>query len=580
MFLISSKGMLKSFIIKGFKNSANLKKSLFSVLVAFVVIILVNAISSTIFKRFDLTTEKRYTLNPATLKMLENLDDYVYFKVYLDGNLPTGLKRFRNQIREMLDEFGAHSRNVVYDIINPMQAPDPEGLMEILAQSGIQPTQVQRKAEDATSQQVVFPGAIVTYRNMEVPVNLLVSQGVMQHYEEVLNNSVQALEFNLASAVRELIEEKRKSIGFVEGQGELSNIQMASIAGNLSKFYDISRVDVDDNLEEILKFNTLVIAKPVNPFSEKQKFVLDQFIMHGGKVLWLIDPVFASMDSLRPPATQTIGMPNPVNLDDMLFRYGVRLNSILVKDLNSVAIPMITGMVGNNPNYSLVPWPFFPLLDAASEHEIVKNINLVAGHFASTIDTVQASEIKKIPLLKTSPYTRLINSPATISFDFLKEPLNKDLFNYGEKVVAYLMEGRFESVFRNRQNPGAQVPLNIEIRNKSLKTAMIVAADGDLIKNGVGARGEPLQLGFDPNTRTTYGNLDFIVNCLNYLTDDSGILQTRAKDYRIRLLDKEKANLGKTVIQLANNIIPIIAILVFGLVRVWWRKKRYGTKVR
>ncbi len=558
--------------------STKMKNSLIRILVTIVIIFAINAISKNNFHRFDLTAEKRYTLGPATLRMIENLDDFVYFKVYLDGNLPPGLKRFRNQIREMLDEFAAHSKNIVYDFINPLQAPDRDGLMDMLAKSGIQPTQVQRKASDATSRQVVFPGALVTYRNMEVGVNLLVSQGVMQHHEDVLNNSVQALEYNLATTIRQLTEEKRKAIGFVEGQGELSNLQMAGIADNISKFYDISRVVIDNNIEEVLKFQTLVIAKPNSPFSERQKFIIDQFIMSGGKLLWLVDPVFASMDSLRPPATQTLGMPNLVNLDDMLFRYGVRLNSILVKDMRSVAIPMITGMIGDKPNYSLVPWPFFPLLDAASEHEIVKNINLTAGEFTSTIDTVLADGVVKIPLLETSPYTRLLPTPTAISFDFLKEPINERLYNNGEQVVAYLLKGNFESVFRSRQNPGVQLPANFEKLNRSVETAMIVVADGDLIKNGVDSRGVPLPLGFDPNTRTTYGNLDFIINSLNYLTDDSGILQTRAKDWRIRLLDRARANQGKTAIQLSNTMVPIFAILVFGLIRFWWRRKRYGAK--
>jgi len=563
---------------KGGDSSKKMRNSLLTVLIAIVLIFIVNAFSARNFSRFDLTAEKRFTLNPATLAMIENLDDIVYFRIYLDGNLPPGLKRFRNQIREMLDEFRAYTNNIMFDFINPMQAPDRDGLMEMLVSRGIQPTQVQRRADDATSQQVVIPGALVSYRDMEVPINFLVSQGAHQHHEEVLNNSVQALEYNLANAIRELIQDERKLIGFVQGQGDLQNLQLADVAENISRFYDIVRVEIDNNLEEILEFETLVLPKPTIPFDERQKFIIDQFIMQGGKVFWLLDPVFATMDSLRPPATQTIGMPNLVNLDDMLFRYGVRLNSVLVKDLRSVSIPMITGMVGDSPSYSLVPWPFFPQLDAASDHVIVRNINLVAGEFTSTIDTVTSSGIIKTPLLQTSQYTRIIPTPSPISFAFLREPLDERNFNAGEQNVAYLLEGRFESVFRNRPNPGVDLPIGFEFRENSLNTSMIILADGDIIKNPIDTRGNPQPLGFDPNTRVTYGNLDFMINAINYLTDDSGILQTRSKEWRIRLLDRARANQNKIAIQLANTILPILTILIFGVFRVFWRRRKFGKK--
>jgi len=554
------------------------RQNIIQLLSGLAIIIALNALGSVWFARFDLTSEKRYTLTEGTRNMLRQLDDIVYFRVYLDGNFPAGFKRLRNQTREMLDEFRAYSDKVQYEFINPIQGSGREGLMDMLIQKGLQPTQLQVRADDATSQQVIFPGALVSYRGKEVPLQLLQDQ-IGKPAEDVLNNSAQALEYNMASVIRQLTTTQKEKVGFLEGQGELANRHVADIATSLSDFYQVERVRIDHNLEEILNYRTLIVAKPLMPFSEPQKFIIDQFIMHGGSVLWLIDPVFASMDSLQPPAFETVGMAWPVNLDDMLFRYGVRLNPNLLMDLRAAPIPVTTGMIGDRPQISLLPWYFFPLAEPAGNHKIIKNLNLVRTEFVSSIDTVTAPDVEKTILLRTSPYTRVVATPAEIALRILQQQPDERQYAAGAQNVGVLLEGSFESVFRNRVVPGVTLPKGFRRRDQSLHTAMVVVADGDIIRNQFGQGGQPLPAGYDRFSGETFANRDFIMNAVNYLADDSGILEARAKDVRLRMLDRTRVNRSRTLIQVTNILIPVLLVVIFGSLRFIWRKRRFSVKV-
>lgn len=553
------------------------RRNIMQLLLGIAIILAVNALGSVKFARFDLTSEKRYTLTEGTRSMLRQLDDLVFFRVYLEGNFPAGFKRLRNQTREMLDEFRAYSGNLQYAFVNPLEAPDRDGLMDMLVQKGLQPTQLQVREDDATSQQIIFPGALVSYRGKEVPLKLLQDQ-VGKPAEDVLNNSGQALEYQLANTIRQLTATSRQKVAFLEGHGELENRYIADLANSLSDFYQVERLPLQNNLAELLEFKTLIAAKPQIAFTEEEKFLLDQYIMQGGSMLWLVDPVFATMDSLVPPSFESIGMAWPLNLEDLFFRYGVRLNTDLLMDLRAAPIPVTTGMVGDRPQISLLPWYFFPLLDPVGDHKIVKNLNLVRSEFISSLDTVSAGGIEKTILLQTSPYTRVVPTPARVALELLQQQADEQEYQAGPRSVAVLLEGSFQSVFRNRLKPEVTLPEGMTLREESLPTAMIVAADGDLVRNQFGQGGQPLPLGYDRYSGETFANLDFIMNAVNYLADDSGILEARVKEVRLRMLDRTRINRDKIRIQLTNLLLPVLLLAMFGTLRFIWRKRRYAGK--
>lgn len=557
-------------------------------------LILLNIIGSFLFYRIDLTSEKRYSLTSATRDMLRELDDVVYLKVYLDGEFPAGFKRLQNETREMLNQFRAYSDNIQYEFIDPSASPDKasrEALYTQLVQSGLNPTNLNVRDKSGTSSTLIFPGAIISYKDKEIPLSLLNTQ-VGRPPEEVLNNSVQALEYNLANAIKKLNTKEKPRIAFIEGHGELPALLTAGIEQSLSEFYTIDRVRIDGQLSALTernvsgadsskyniknKYKAIIIAKPDSIFSkdERDKFIIDQFVMRGGKILWMIDPVYAEMDSLRSK-TETVGITNELNLDDMLFNYGVRLNSNLLVDLNALPIPVV---VDAQKNQKMIPWLFFPVLIPQSQHPIVRNLNAIKSEFISSIDTVEAPGIKKTILLSSSRYTRVLNTPVMIRLAYLHQQPEVQAFNQPNQPVAVLLEGQFVSLFLNRI-PGelAEAP-EVGFLPKSKPTAMIVVSDGDIIKNQVqmGETGMvPLPLGYDRHTRQQFGNQEFILNAMNYLCDDSGLLNVRSREVRLRTLDMEKVNSNKLFWQLINTVAPILILLVFGFIIATYRRRKY-----
>ncbi len=541
-------------------------------------VIAVNIIGAVRFTRIDLTSEKRYSLTRATQNMLRDLDDIVFFKVYLEGNLPAEFRRLRNDTREMLDEFNAYSDHVQFQFISPSEEvnDDPRQLQQFyrkLSDKGLEPTQIQMRAGDGTSQRVIFPGALVSYKDKEVPLHLL-QDHLGLSIREVLHNSSLALEYNLAATIRQLTAEKKERIAFLEGNGELKPQYVASVKESLERFYVVERVEIKGSYQNISDYKTLISAKPRKPFTEEDKFILDQFLMNGGSMLWLVDPVFADMDSLKQ-AWETIGMAWDINMDDFFFRYGVRLNPELIKDLNAAPLPVTTGPVAGRPQINLLPWYYFPLITPTADHEIVKNLNVIRTEFISSIDTVEAPGIDKHLLLKSSPYTRVMPVPVLISLDILQRPVDESLYSGPPETVAVLLEGNFESLFRNRLMPEVELPEDFQRRNTGLPAAMIVVADGDIIRNQFESDGRPLPLGYDRYSGQTFGNKDFIMNAMNYLTDNSGIIEARAKDIRLRLLDDQRVKNHQMSIQVVNTTLPVLLILAFGAIRLAWRKRRY-----
>lgn len=576
------------------KERKNIRKThLIQLALILVVIVLLNVIGSFIFTRFDLTSEKRFTLSKATRGILNELDDYVYFRVYLEGDFPAGFKNLRRETKEMLDEFRAYSKYVDYEFINPAignTAAERNQNYQILADRGLKPTDLQVRTNEGTEQKIIFPGALVNYRDKEIAVDLLDNQLNMPP-EASLNASVQNLEFKFADVLQKMTRLQKPAIAFIEGHGELSEADVFDITQSLQDNYRVERITIDGNISALTRrsepdnhgeirvlpnYDAIVIAKPTKKFDEKDKFIVDQYIMYGGKILWLIDPVQASMDSLQATES-TVAVDLDLNLDDQLFTYGVRLNKNLILDLNSAAIPLRTGQVGGQAQIEFYRWFYFPLLNAASEHPLARNLNAVKATFVSSIDTAMTGGIKKTPLLKTSNYSRISGMPALVTLAMLREEPDQRMFNRSGQNVAYLLEGSFSSLFANRMPPEILESKEISFVDQSKKTSMIVVADGDIIQNQFHVpKGYPLPLGYDQYTRQTYGNKDFVLNAISFLAIGDGLIGIRSRDIKIRLLDNSLINRTRLNWQLINTLLPVLVVVVFGLLLTFYRRKRYS----
>ncbi len=571
------------------------KNNIIQLLLVMVVITLINIISGYVFTRFDLTSEKRYSLAPATKKVVKHLDDVMFFKVYLSGDLPPAFQRLANETREMLDEFRAYSKFVQYQFVDLSAIADEKDrnlAYRSLTEKGLQPTRLRVNKKGQSSQLVIFPGAIVTYRGHDTPVQLLTGSAHGEDPEMMLNNSVQSLEYNLASAMSVLTRIIKPTIAILEGQGELSDMETYDLERSLSQFYNVERVTINhkinaltlrvkmDSLHSRLanKYKALIIAKPTKPFDEKDKFLIDQFIMRGGKTLWLIDPVYTPWDSLEK-YNSTMGVTMDVNLEDMLYAYGARLNGNLVLDMSSMPIPLKTGQIGNQPQFTFFRWFYFPLLTPTINHPIVHGLNAIKSEFISTVDTVQAPGIKKQVILTSSPYSYTVNAPVLVDLEMLKEQPDERLFNRGPFPVAVLLEGEFTSSYIFRIPPELSENQGLEFRNKSKPTKMIIVGDGDIVKNQFNLKeGYPLPMGYDQWTRETFGNRDFILNAMNYLTDESGLITVRSRELKMRLLDMKKVESEGLFWKLLNITLPVFLILVFALVRLRIRQMKYARK--
>ena len=549
--------------------------------ITLVIIILLNFIGSSYYYRFDLTSEKRFTLSPATKEILDSLDDVAYIKVYLDGELPAGFLRMKTAIRELLDEFRWYSpAGISYNFIDPLKDPDPGIRRNITAQlykSGLQPTNIQvRQKDGSTMQKIIFPGAVISYAGVDVAVNLLKNNpGV--NAEVNLNNSIQSLEYEFISMLRNLNSKKIEKVAFIEGQGELDELQTGDITKSLANFYQVDRGTIGGKYGCLDNYKAVIIAKPMKRFNESDKFVLDQYIMNGGKVLWFIDEVRVSLDSLLDGST--FAFYSPLNIDDQLFRYGIRINPDLLKDIQCHVIPVNKGLAGGAPQWSLSPWYYFPVISPSGNNPVTKNLNMVKLEFVSSIDTVgEPGKIKKVVLLATSPYTKRVQLPEIVSLRESDKAPDESEFNKSNLPVGVLLEGSFESVFTNRSIPDGVSGVPAQIKTHGTKTSMLVVSDGDIIRNEVlstpnGPAIEPL--GYDRYTSQVFGNSDFILNAVNYMTDETGLITLRGRELKLRLLDRQKAMDEKLKWELINLTVPMILIILIGLAINIYRKKAY-----
>lgn len=573
--------------------SSRLKRSAILNLVLLVVLlILANLAASFKFTRFDLTSERRYSLSDATISLLENLDDYVYVKVYLEGDLPANYTKLRNSTKELLDEFRAYSSFVEYEFINPSESENEKerrAIYQQLLDAGLTYTNPVEQKASGVSQTLIWPGALITFKTRTLPLQLLRSQ-TYANEEELITRSVNDLEYEMTNTIRKLGTVIKPRICFIEGHGELDSLDTKDVTISLEEYYAVERKRLDSNLTSLVlraekgdtvkfipRYKAIIIARPDSAFSEKDKFIIDQYIMRGGKVLWLINKVDASMDSLNVYSNKFV-YPIDLNLDDQLFRYGARVNPDLVADLRASVIPVVAGMVGNQPRFIPKRWPFFPLSLPATKHPVVNNLNATKFEFVSTVDTVGAPDIKKTILLSSSKRSRILSTPARISLNILRETPDPRQYSSSGLPFAVLLEGSFTSIFRNRMSPQIRNSDKIGFLESSIKPgAMIVVGDGDVIKNSYSrTTGRMSPLGYDRYTGELFGNKDFILNCVNYLCDDSGLISVRSREVKLRLLDETQVKSTRTSIQIRNVLVPILLILISGLILSFLRKRKFG----
>lgn len=546
------------------------------------IVLLANFVFSFYFQRFDLTSEKRYTLAESTRKLLKNLDDVVYLKVYLQGDLNPDFTRLRNETKEILDEFRAYSNNQVeYEFINPGENPNKEEVDKIekqLYEKGITPEQVIDKSKKGqkVTESLIWPGALVTYRGRELPWQIFKRQAGGGFSMEVsINNSVQELEYGITNSIRKLQVPRKPEVTFIEGHGELDTLRQYDFMRSLSEYYEVNRTTIDQKLEALKGTDVIVITQPDSAFVEKDKFIIDQFIMRGGKVLWMIDPVYLNMDTFRLKQF-TLGFNNELNLGDMLFKYGVRLNPVLVQDMQCASIPVNVGFKNGQPNFKPFQWLYSPLLMPDISHPIVKNLDLIKMEFASTIDTIASKGIKKTVLLHTSRYTKAQPTPARVALAMVQFKPKEIQFQNPYLPVAVLLEGEFTSNYENRLPNAIMKDSAIAFIDRGKKTKMIVISDGDISKNDFRRSTGPLPLGYDQFTNQTFANKTFLINCVNYLLDDEGLLQLRAREVKLRLLDKKKIEGKESKWQMITIALPLGLVILFGMIQFYVRKKKYA----
>ncbi|MEX2350057.1 MAG: gliding motility-associated ABC transporter substrate-binding protein GldG [Flavobacteriaceae bacterium] len=559
------------------KNKRHIKRIFYLLLI----IAGLNIVSSIIYKRFDLTEDKRYTLSEATLETFEDVDAPIVIEVLLEGDFPAEFRRLQSETRQLLEEFASRNSQVKYVFVNPTADSDnPDEVRAQLAQIGITPAQVTVQEGGRISREQVYPWAIVTFEERMVKVPLLKNQLGATTEERVLN-SVQSLEYAFADAFKKIIHPKSKKVAVLKGNGQMEDRYIADFFSTLRDYYFIAPYTLDSvaidplrSLEQLSTFDLIVSAKPTERFTEAEKYVLDQYTMRGGKSLWLVDEVQVSMDSLFERGS-TFAFNQDLNLTDFFFRYGVRINPELVNDLYSAPIVLASGTEAES-QYNQYPWFYSPLSSSGSGHPIVNNIEAVKFDFVNAIDTLE-NDIQKTVLLSSSPITRTVGTPVEIRLDEIEFNLNvvnngpdMQQFSTGEVPLAVLLEGTFASVYRNRVKP-FELPKHLD---EGVENKMVVISDGDVIKNQMQGN-RPIELGFDKWTNTRYGNKEFLLNTVNYLLDDTGLINIRSREISIAFLDPQKVMAEETKWQVLNLLLPLGILGLFGILFTYFRKRKY-----
>lgn len=545
-----------------------------------VVLLVLNILSSSVYKRFDLTSDKRYTLSEAALNVVKEVNSPIIIDVFLEGeDFPSEFRRLQTETKQILEEFSAYNGNIKFKFINPIEEEETrERSMQILNDRGLTPMQLSVQGKNGqNSQRVIFPWALASFNNQTVKIPLVKNKiGATQ--EELVSNSVQHLEYAFADGFGKLVNPKRRKIGILRGNGQLENKYIFDFVKTLRDYYFIAPFTLDSVATNPVKtskslntYDLIISAKPTEAFSENEKLVLDQYTMNGGKSLWLLDAVAMEKDSLYNIEGKNVAVSRDLNLTDFFFKYGVRTNPLLVKSMYSAPITLAQGE-GSESRVDNLPWTYSPLATSSSKHPIVNNLNFLKFDFANPIDTLK-NNIKKTILLESAPLSKLEGTPAIISLESVNEAPDPKTFNKGSQTLAVLLEGEFTSVYNNRIKP-FDLP---DIKNKSTDTKMIVISDGDVIKNEIGRNG-PEELGFDRGTLQTFGNKEFLLNAVNYLLDDDGLINIRSKEVAVAFLDQQKIAKEKTKWQLINIVLPLFILGLFGFLFNFLRKRKYSKK--
>lgn len=550
----------------------NLKNNILKAIIALIVVLAVNYLGSKIYSRHDITEDSRYTLSEASKETVAT-DEPIYVDVFLTGDMPSEFKRLQTETKQLLEEFTEVNDNIIISYVNPKdENPDIDVLTSEMEKYGMPALRVDVKENGKTSQEVIFPWAVINHNQKVAKVSLIKTNA--RNSIDRVNNSVQHLEYAFASAFKEVIAKKSKTIGLLIGNKQLESKHVYDFLNTLERNYHIIPVALDsadikpvETLKNLQKLDLLLSAKPQKSFSDNQKYALDQYIINGGKSLWLLDAVHAEMDSISEKG-QTLALGRDLNLNDMFFQYGFRVNPVLVKDMYASDVVLLDN--NNQPNR--YPWFYNPVVIPRIKHSIVNNINPVKFEFANTIDLVkQGINIKKTPLLQTSDISATVGMPKIISINEINNKPNAEAFTKKNLTLAALLEGNFTSTYKNRVKP-------FEYKNhkdENTPSKMIVIADGDVIKNQMD-RGKPLPLGYDKWTQQNYGNKEFLLNAVNYLLDDTGLISVRNKEVKIPFLDVERVAKGRTKWQALNILLPLLLLVIFGIVYTYIRRRKYS----
>ena len=556
-------------------TNLNLKK----LALTLVLLIVINLIGSQFFHRFDVTNDKRYTLSKTSLSIIKSVKEPLIIDVFLKGQFPGEFKKLQIETQQLLEEFKAYNSNIVFQFVDPLEnESQQDSLIQAFQERGLTPINVTLDDKGKQTQEVVFPWAIATYQGRSVKVPLLKNMMGASTAEKVVS-SVQHLEYAFANAFNTISNPKEKKIAIIKGNGELHELLIADFLKSIRENYFIGPFTLDSvaknpqrTLKELNKYDLAIIAKPTEKFTDEEKMVLDQFIIHGGKTLWLVDQVNMEMDSLYSDSGTTLAFPNDLNLNDLFFKYGVRINPDLVKDIMATPIALATGEKGSATQYTQFPWFYSPLIYPTIKHPIVSNLDGLKFEFASGIDTLK-NGIKKTVLLQSSSYSKRIGAPVEVKLEMVQErPEQSEFKNTGNIPVSVLLEGSFHSVYENRVLPFEDKSFKTKEKNNK----MIVISDGDVIRNQLDKNYQPLELGYDKWTNKLYANKEFMLNCVNYLLDENGLINIRTKVVNLPLLDKQKVYDNYSTAQMLTIGLPLLLLSVFGIVFTFLRRRKYG----
>jgi gliding-associated putative ABC transporter substrate-binding component GldG len=557
----------------------NKKANLKSLLTIIGILVVINAVSHFFFKRVDLTEDQRYTLSKTSLNIVESVKEPLYIDVFLEGNFPGEFKKLQTETRQLLEEFKAYNSNIVFDFINPLEEGNETEIMQQFVDRGLTPLNVTLDDKGKQTQEVVFPWAVVTYGNKSTKVPLLKNMMGASTAEKVVS-SVQHLEYAFANGFNTVSKSKEKKIAIIKGNGEMHELLIADFLKSVRENYYIGPFTLDsvavspqNTIKALKKYDLAIIAKPTESFTDEEKQVLDQFVINGGKTLWLMDQVVMEMDSLYTETGSNLAFPRDLNLNDMFFKYGFRIKPDLIKDVQAAPISLATGQQGTATQYTQFPWLYSLAVFPEIKHPIVSNLDVMKFEFTNPIELLN-NDIQKTVLLKSSSNSKLVGTPIEISLSMVSEQPNPAEYaqKKGNIPVAVLLEGNFHSVYENRVLPFEDNTFSA----KGKMNKMIVISDGDVIKNQLDKNYQPLELGYDKWTNNMYANKEFLMNCVNYLLDDNGLINIRSKEVNLPLLDKEKVFENYTYTQVITIGLPILILSLFGIAFTFFRKKKYG----